>query len=182
MKRSTDRILTTHVGSLIRPPEVIAILDKHQNGQPFDGTDAATIRKSIADVMKEQKDVGIDIPNDGEFSKPGFANYILDRLTGFDTVEGATNSFLLGRDRKKFMDAYNGMEGGGIGANWTPALTQLACVGPIEFVGKAFVQQDIDNMKAAAHDGAGMVLTMNRNGCSRWPGIRTNAHDPAQST
>jgi 5-methyltetrahydropteroyltriglutamate--homocysteine methyltransferase len=149
MKRSTDRILTTHVGSLIRPPEVIAILDKHENGKLFEGADAQTIRSSIAAVMKEQKDVGIDIPNDGEFSKPGFANYILDRLTGFDTVEGATGLFLLGRDRKKFMDAYNEMPGGGIGANWTPQLTQLACVGPVTFTGHAFVQQDIENLKAA---------------------------------
>jgi 5-methyltetrahydropteroyltriglutamate--homocysteine methyltransferase len=149
MKYSTDRILTTHVGSLIRPPEVVSILDNHTTGQLFAGPDLETLRASIVDVMREQKEVGIDIPNDGEFSKPGFANYILDRLTGFDTVEGATGLFLLGRDRKKFMDAYNEMPGGGIGANWTPQLTQLACVGPVTFTGHAFVQQDIENLKAA---------------------------------
>lgn len=149
MKHSTERILTTHVGSLTRPPEIIAMQDRHETGKPFEGQDAETLRRAIIDVMKQQKEVGIDIPNDGEFSKPGFANYILDRLSGFDTVEGATGQFLLGRDRKRFMDAYNEMPGGGLGANWTPQLTQLACVGPIKFTGHAFVQQDIENLKAA---------------------------------
>jgi 5-methyltetrahydropteroyltriglutamate--homocysteine methyltransferase len=149
MKHSTDRILTTHVGSLTRPADVIAMLDDRPPGKPFEGAEADTLRRSIIEVMKTQKEAGIDIPNDGEFSKPGFANYILDRLTGFDTVEGATGQFLLGRDRKRFMEAYEEMPGGGLGANWTPALTQLACVGPIAFTGHTFVQQDIDNLRAA---------------------------------
>ena len=148
MKRSTDRILTTHVGSLIRPPEVVAMLANRPSGKLFEAAEADTLRKAIVDVFHEQKDAGIDIPNDGEFSKSGFANYITDRLTGFGVVEGATGSFLLGRDRKRFLDAYNEMEGGGLGAGWNPALTQIACVGPVTFTGQAFVQQDIDNIKA----------------------------------
>ncbi len=149
MKHSTDRILTTHVGSLIRPPEVIAMLQDRPSGKRFEGAEAETLKRSIIDVMKQQKDAGIDIPADGEFSKSGFANYITDRLTGFGEVEGAVGSFLLGRDRKKFLDAYNEMEGGGLGAGWNRTLTQIACVGPVSFCGADFVQQDIDNLKAA---------------------------------
>src|SRR5690606_18974316 len=76
MKRSTDRILTTHVGSLTRPPEVISMLDQRATGKLFEGEEATTLRRSIVDVFKQQRDAGIDIPNDGEFSKSGFANYI----------------------------------------------------------------------------------------------------------
>jgi 5-methyltetrahydropteroyltriglutamate--homocysteine methyltransferase len=155
MKRSTDRIITSHVGSLVRPPEVVTMLRERPAGKLFEGEELNTLQKAIDDAVALQKETGIDIPNDGEFSKSGFANYITDRLTGFEEVEGSQAGFLLGRDRKKFLDAYAEMEGPvpgtgrGLAAGAGRSQTSLTCTGPITFVGQKFVEQDIANMKAS---------------------------------
>ena len=84
MKRSTERILTTHVGSLPRPAEVMAFLNAKESGEPYDsaGYDAC-MRRAVRDVVAEQVALGIDVVSDGEASKPGYATYVKDRLTGF---------------------------------------------------------------------------------------------------
>jgi 5-methyltetrahydropteroyltriglutamate--homocysteine methyltransferase len=83
MQRSTERILTTHTGSLVRPREVIAGMRANALSLP-DDRDAfqATIRACVADVVRTQVDVGIDIPNDGEFARTGFTSYMHERLGG----------------------------------------------------------------------------------------------------
>src|SRR6186713_1645032 len=84
MQRSTDRILTTHVGSLPRPPELLeaaAALATH------DGDRAAyddVLRRSVAEVVRKQAEVGLDVISDGEFGKASWATYILDRVSGFE--------------------------------------------------------------------------------------------------
>ena len=84
MKRSTDRILTTHVGSLPRPDEVMDFLDAKEAGEPYDrAAFDSCIRRAVRDVVAEQVALGIDVVSDGEASKPGYATYIQDRLTGF---------------------------------------------------------------------------------------------------
>ena len=73
MKRSTDRILVTHVGSLVRPDELAGLLAAKETGRPVDeATYQATLRAAVADVVRKQADVGVDIPSDGEYGKLGW--------------------------------------------------------------------------------------------------------------
>ena len=92
MIRSTDRILTTHVGSLPRPDDLIRIMFAKEEGIPVDREALAErVKSAVGDVVAKQLDAGIDIVNDGEMSKPSYATYIKDRLAGFG---GESNSFV----------------------------------------------------------------------------------------
>jgi len=94
MKRSTDRFLTTHTGSLPRPDDLIRMMYAKEEGVPVDGPAlAARIRFAVAEIVKKQVAAGIDIVNDGEMSKPSYATYVKDRLNGFG---GTGNSFVYG--------------------------------------------------------------------------------------
>ena len=89
MKCSTERILTTHVGSLTRPAEIIDAMRARVNQEPYDRESfAASLRKGVAEVVRRQAEVGIDIVSDGEFGKSGFAAYINERLGGFERRPG----------------------------------------------------------------------------------------------
>jgi hypothetical protein len=94
MKRSTERILTTHAGSLVRPPEIVAVLKTEAFGEPYDQVAfTGHLRTAVTDVVRRQAEVGIDIPNDGEFGKVGWNNYVLERFSGLELHElppGAT--------------------------------------------------------------------------------------------
>src|SRR5579872_7422259 len=81
MKRSENRILTTHVGSLVRPPELRAFTGTAKEGDP---AYEAALRKATEDVVRKQAAIGIDVISDGEFGKFSWSNYILDRITGFE--------------------------------------------------------------------------------------------------
>ena len=84
MQRSSDRILTTHVGSLVRPMSIRNILSAREHGQPYD--EAAyekTLREEVAGVVRKQADVGVDIVSDGEYGKAGWIRYVSERLGGF---------------------------------------------------------------------------------------------------
>ena len=84
MNRSTDRILVTHVGSLVRPMSIRDILSARDHGQPYE--EAAyekTLREEVAGVVRKQADVGVDIVSDGEFGKAGWIRYVAERLGGF---------------------------------------------------------------------------------------------------
>src|SRR5262245_8297769 len=135
MKRSTDRILTTHVGSLIRPK---ALLDTAQDQAAHD----RMLQQSVADVVARQAQAGIDIVNDGEFGKSGWANYVLERITGFearpDTLYPAV---WLGRDRIRFKDFMATEFPRGVAG--TPG---HACVGPISYRDASSVRRDLDNL------------------------------------
>ena len=85
MKRSAERILTTHVGSLARPDYLIPLLRLREQGQPYDREELARlVRNAVTDVVRKQSETGIDIVTDGEVSKPGFFTYVRERLDGFD--------------------------------------------------------------------------------------------------
>ena len=108
MKRSMDRILTTHVGSLVRPPEVRDVMRAKESGQ-YDATEvAARVKDAVAAVVQQQAACGIDIPSDGEYSKSSFSGYANDRLSGFESRPSAAESriFGRGRDRKAFAEFY----------------------------------------------------------------------------
>ena len=92
MKRSTERFLTTHTGSLPRPDDLIRTMFAKEEGVPVDPAAlAARIRAAVAEVVKKQVDAGVDLVNDGEMSKPSYATYVKDRLTGF---AGSSNTFV----------------------------------------------------------------------------------------
>jgi 5-methyltetrahydropteroyltriglutamate--homocysteine methyltransferase len=150
MKRSARRILTTHVGSLVRPAELVEILRRKADGAPFSDGERATLARHVAGAVRMQAECGIDIPSDGEYSKSGFAQYITDRLTGFETrndLPGRGGGTTRSRDRRRFADAYREIEGGAQGG--TTSMANSMCTGPITYRGAAAVQTDIANFKAA---------------------------------
>jgi 5-methyltetrahydropteroyltriglutamate--homocysteine methyltransferase len=142
MKRSVDRILTTHTGSLPRPPDLIRTMFAREEGVPVDTAAlAARIRLAVAEVVRKQVDAGLAVVNDGEVSKPSYATYIKDRLTGF----GGTSQALQYRDLVDFPEMAKRVFGDpGRARRKTPA-----CTGPIAVRDPAAAQADVDNLKAA---------------------------------
>src|SRR3972149_2412815 len=118
MKRSTNRILTTHVGSLVRPPEGLALTNRPTVGAPLAGEELATLRRNIDEAVRRQVECGIDVPSDGEYSKTSFSGYVSDRLTGFESRPGerGRGGPVRSRDRRKFPEAYAEVEGSGSGS------------------------------------------------------------------
>jgi 5-methyltetrahydropteroyltriglutamate--homocysteine methyltransferase len=82
MKRSTDRILTTHTGSLPRPDDLAQLMFAKEDGLDVPGLDER-VRSAVAEIVRRQVETGIDVVNDGEMSKPSYATYVKDRLNGF---------------------------------------------------------------------------------------------------
>lgn len=145
MKRSEHRILTTHVGSLIRPQclrDLAAIANESpQNKERYEDC----LRESVTEVVKMQAKIGIDIVNDGEYGKSSWANYILERITGFEHRPNQLRPVLwLGRDRDRFPEVmaaeFPWMASG---------VPTEACVGPIKYRDRSSIQRDIQNLKAA---------------------------------
>jgi 5-methyltetrahydropteroyltriglutamate--homocysteine methyltransferase len=157
MQRSVDRILTTHVGSLIRPAELQALLKAQALGVPIDEAEhARLLRKSVAEVVEQQAETGIDVVSDGEFGKNiSWSQYVLERLSGFERRllgEGDEDPFARGEDRARFpafyaeQDAMDRTISGGDGGYRKSA---SVCVGPIEYTGQAALRRDIDNLKSS---------------------------------
>jgi 5-methyltetrahydropteroyltriglutamate--homocysteine methyltransferase len=150
MKRSTNRILTTHVGSLIRPPELQDFLRLKQGGKPYDEKAyQKCLTDSVAEVVRRQADAGIDIPSDGEFGKSiSWAQYALERLSGFERrpiKHEAANPFKRGADRTRFAEFYAELDS----KEAVATVSEAICTGPISYTGQAELQRDIDNFKAA---------------------------------
>jgi 5-methyltetrahydropteroyltriglutamate--homocysteine methyltransferase len=149
MKRSTDRILTTHVGSLIRPKELQDFLRLKQSGKSYDQTAYdACLTRSVADIVKQQAAAGIDVVSDGEFGKSiSWSQYVLERLSGFERrpIKAESNPFKRGADRTKFAEFYAELDA----ADGVATTSNSVCVGPIKYTGQAELQRDIDNFKAA---------------------------------
>ncbi len=143
MKRSQDRILTTHVGSLIRPK---AVLEGAGDRDPAHrSAHEQELTQAVADVVSRQVTAGIDVVNDGEFGKSGWANYSLERLSGFEPRPNTLYPAIwLGRDRTRFAEFMKAeFPRGAVGTSGH------ACVGPIEYQGQASVRRDLANLKAA---------------------------------
>jgi 5-methyltetrahydropteroyltriglutamate--homocysteine methyltransferase len=150
LQQNTDRIQTTHIGSLPRPHNVLDLLKAKLNGKPYDqaALDKA-ITEAVRDSVRKQVDCGIDIVTDGEVSKPGFFTYIQERLTGFEPRPGQ-KLLLFQKEVAAFPDYYaqyfkEAMMGGTI-----VAITPVVCTGPVKYKGEQAVQKDIANVKAAA--------------------------------
>ncbi|HEV3481470.1 MAG TPA: cobalamin-independent methionine synthase II family protein [Candidatus Acidoferrales bacterium] len=157
MASNQSRILTTHVGSLVRPPKLVAFLKEIEADRPYDQVaHAACLQESIAEVVRQQAEAGVDIVSDGEFGKTdNWAWYIHQRISGF-TQRPATEDELkdplmansMGQDFKTFPEFY---------AEYFPTQNfkvrasnvTTVCTGPIRYVGHALIQRDIENLKAA---------------------------------
>src|SRR6185503_8050974 len=154
MRRSTERILTTHVGSLIRPTPLLPFIRAKQSAQPYDQRAyGACLADSVAEVVREQAAAGIDVPSDGEFGKGiSWSQYALERLSGFERRPAAAgpSRFQRGADRSRFAEFYAELDAAsGPPAMAGAAVGEAVCVAPIRYTGQAEVQRDIDNFKAA---------------------------------
>src|SRR5215216_6342337 len=145
MQRSTERTLTTHVGSLPRPPDLLQMV---QNGAAFDPpANAARLRAAVNEIVKKQIELELDVIDDGEFGKPSFVSYVNERLGGFevDTSPG-TSPWAGSREAKSFPEFYSETHA----ASRQP---HMVCTAPITYKGHRQLKRDIDNLKAAL-DGA----------------------------
>jgi len=149
MKRSSERILTTHVGSLIRPPALQEFLRFKQAGKPYDkAAYDACLKTAVAEVVRRQAEVGIDVVSDGEFGKSiSWSQYVLERLSGFERrpIKAGANPFTRGGDRERFAEFYAELDA----REGVATTVEAVCVAPIAYTGQAELQRDIDNFKAA---------------------------------
>ena len=139
MKRSTDRILTTHTGSLPRPNDLVPVLYARDRGEPFDEESfVKRVREATTSVVAEQLRCGLDIVNDGEMGKVAYSTYVKDRLTGF---EGETSPLKLAdlEEYPQFAERNRGRV----------AMARPACSGPIAYRGLDQVRRDIENLSVA---------------------------------
>src|SRR5947209_3115269 len=142
MKQSTHRILTTHTGSLPRPADVQQMLEAQDRGEQIDrNAFEARVREAVKAVVQRQAACGIDVVNDGEMSKVSYSTYVKDRLAGFG-----------GRSERKASARPDIADFPGF-AKRLPAVPQRytmpTCNGPVSYRGKAEVERDIANLKAA---------------------------------
>jgi 5-methyltetrahydropteroyltriglutamate--homocysteine methyltransferase len=149
MKRSTERILVTHVGSLARPHDLMEMLIARNEGKTYDREALSThTRNAVAEVVKKQIECGVDIVNDGELGKSNFSRYTRERLSGF--VERAARAdfkptSIFGRDMIEFAGYFNRGGRTSIGHHGRV----FYCVEPLKYIGLEEVKSDIDNLKAA---------------------------------
>jgi 5-methyltetrahydropteroyltriglutamate--homocysteine methyltransferase len=149
MKRSADRILTTHVGSLPRPASLLDLMKAKLAGAAYDkNAYDKEVRNAVAASVNKQVETGIDVVADGEMSKPGFFVYVRNRLAGFEARPN--EKFRMFADELAHFPEYykQYFERAMFGATVAPAVP-LYCVGPVSYTGQADLKQDIDNLKAA---------------------------------
>jgi 5-methyltetrahydropteroyltriglutamate--homocysteine methyltransferase len=150
LQQNTDRIRTTHIGSLPRPHHVLDLMKARLSGQPYDqkAYDAA-ITAAVADCVRRQVQCGIDFITDGELSKPGFFSYVQQRLAGFEPRPDRKFA-LFPKEVAAFPEYYeqyfkDAMMGGAI-----VPVVPMVCVGPVKYRGEKVLQTDIANLAAAA--------------------------------
>jgi 5-methyltetrahydropteroyltriglutamate--homocysteine methyltransferase len=153
MRRSTDRVLTTHVGSLIRPEPLLPFIRAKQNGQPYDERAYADcLARSVQEIVEKQAAAGIDVPSDGEFGKSiSWSQYALERLSGFERrpLKDAA-SVARGADRARFSEFYAELDrASGPPATALASVGQAVCTGPVRYTGQAELGRDIANFKSA---------------------------------
>ncbi|HEY1545576.1 MAG TPA: cobalamin-independent methionine synthase II family protein [Xanthobacteraceae bacterium] len=166
--KTTARILTTHTGSLPRPPDLVALLNRKELGESYE--DAAyqdRIRQAIDAIVRRQADTGIDIVDDGEHSKINWMAYARARLSGLEEIDSPPRFRGATRDSRAFPQTYEDMRvmlaarSGAIVAKRTVRPRAQVCTGPIRYVGQAELATDIENLKRAlkgvAAEGAFMT-------------------------
>jgi len=159
MTRSTDRILTTHVGSLIRPPDLVAFLRAIDARESYDqAAYEACLAASVTEIVRRQAALGIDVVSDGEFGKSiSWSRYVLQRLSGFEqrALPPAEQGFAIatfGRDRREFSDFYAQYDQSQGFTNMRGWVLR----GPVRYTGQAAIRRDIDDLRRAV---AGAAVT-----------------------
>jgi 5-methyltetrahydropteroyltriglutamate--homocysteine methyltransferase len=148
MQHSTKRILTTHAGSLPRPPDLLEMLAAKEQGQPVDEAKrAARLPGAVKEIVQKQIELGVDIVDDGEYSKPSFVTYTNERLAGFeiDKEHRHRGPWEGSREALSFPEFYAQIHVGS-------RQDRMVCTGPITYKGHALLQRDIENLKAAIGD------------------------------
>jgi 5-methyltetrahydropteroyltriglutamate--homocysteine methyltransferase len=171
-----NKILTTHAGSLIRPPDVLAFFDAMERGERIDeNARAQVMSRAVATMVREQRNAGIDIVSDGEIGKVSWISYLYERISGLEVRELPPGSVFMppSRDRQAFPEFYaeedkqfahqarrvlilgaKGMEARrGIRPTGPE---QWACTGPIKYEGLALLKRDIDNLTSALQGATGV--------------------------
>jgi 5-methyltetrahydropteroyltriglutamate--homocysteine methyltransferase len=149
MKRSTDRILTTHVGSLARPHDLLETMREKESGRPYDAAVFdEQVRAAVRDVVQRQADAGLDVVSDGEMGKVNFITYIAERLTGLESIPGrSAMAPSWQRELEMFPEYYESYF-----KKYSQAagpMRVMICRGPIAYRGQADLQKDIATLKAA---------------------------------
>ena len=174
MLLGTDRILTTHVGSLPRSKEVADLLYLRENGQPYAAAEFdAVMAASVAAVVQRQAQTGIDIVSDGETSKIGYATYIRERLTGFagDNPRQVALDLQEYPDFRARMAVFAGKQ----------SFKRASCVGPIAYTGFSDLERDIANLKAATRDVTVRGAFLNAASPGVVSAFQPNAHYPSHA-
>jgi len=149
VKRSTDRIITTHVGSLPRPHDLLDLMKAKLAGGAYDrAAYDARVRSAVAECVRMQADCGIDVVTDGETSKPGFFVYVRERLAGFEPRPGQGPT-VFAAERAAFPEYYEdyfkrAMLGGGVAP-----MAPMFCIAPVRYIGAEALRKDLDNLKSA---------------------------------
>ena len=149
MKRSQSRFLTSHVGSIVRPPTLLEAAETAKDDSAHQAAYEQELTADVVGVVKAQIDAGLDVVNDGEYGKPNWAAYVLDRISGFEIRPDQLKlAEWFGREPTLFPGFFrdNNMVGATVGF---PA---EVCVGPIKYVDDTLIRRDVQNMKAAAED------------------------------
>ena len=144
MKHSTDRILTTHAGSLPRPPDLLELPQSGDASVLGRGDNAGRLSGAVREIVQRQVNLGIDVIDDGEYGKPSFVSYINERLGGYevDTRSGPRNQWATSREGRSFPEFY-------AQTHAASTHTHMICTGPITYKGHTLLKRDIDNLKAA---------------------------------
>jgi 5-methyltetrahydropteroyltriglutamate--homocysteine methyltransferase len=149
IQQSTDRILTTHVGSLPRPKDLLDLMKAKIDGRDHDpAAYEACVQKAVTESVRKQAETGIDILTDGEQSKPGFFTYVRDRLEGFEPrPERRTQGWPL--EVAAFPEYYEQYFREAMGGGAIAPIVPLVCTGPVRYRGEQALRRDIENLKAA---------------------------------
>jgi 5-methyltetrahydropteroyltriglutamate--homocysteine methyltransferase len=150
MKRSTERFLTTHVGSLARPKALLEIMFAKERGQSYDHTAfQSSVQNAVKDIVAKQADLGVDIVCDGEQGKASFLTYVSERLKGFEPrEEEGEDLWKESRETLAFPEFYKAHSHYRAGIVAKPV--RLVCTGPLTYDGHQALQRDINNVKSAA--------------------------------
>lgn len=165
MYRSSDRILTTHVGSLVRPADITESLRAQALHEPYDRAEfEALLPPAVAEVVRLQAEAGVDVPSDGEYGKSEWTDYLATRLGGVEYVDHGGPGAITSKDWSDFAEFY-AIYNREAGSTWIPAEVRerhpgdswattaaVACTGPVIYTGQDAIARDIANFTAALAD------------------------------